>query len=53
LSSSGYPGVTVSDLVRHAPDLLLLPSEPYAFSDAQAAELAAALPRCDYGRSPR
>jgi ABC-type hemin transport system substrate-binding protein len=37
-----YPTVALEDLA--APDLVLVPSEPYSFSDAHIAELAAAFP---------
>ncbi|MBI2964293.1 MAG: ABC transporter substrate-binding protein [Deltaproteobacteria bacterium] len=39
-----YPRITVEEVVRRAPRLVLLPDEPYAFADTDAAELRAALP---------
>ncbi len=36
-----YPRITQDELVTRAPDLVLLPDEPYAFGPADAAELAA------------
>ena len=39
-----YPRVTLAEVARRAPTVILLPDEPYAFAAAEAAELAAALP---------
>ena len=39
-----YPEVTLADVARLAPDVVLLPSEPYAFADRHAAEVRDALP---------
>ncbi|MEZ4368721.1 MAG: helical backbone metal receptor [Kofleriaceae bacterium] len=39
-----YPRLALTEIVARAPDLVVLPDEPYAFADAEAAELAAALP---------
>ena len=39
-----YPTVELPDIVALAPDLVLVPSEPYSFSDAQVGELADAFP---------
>lgn len=39
-----YPRVTLAEVLRRAPSVILLPDEPYAFGAAEAAELAAALP---------
>lgn len=36
-----YPRVTTDEVVARAPDVMLLPDEPYAFSDADRASLAA------------
>jgi ABC-type Fe3+-hydroxamate transport system substrate-binding protein len=35
-----YPRVTLDDVARAAPEVILLPDEPYAFGPADAAELA-------------
>ena len=40
-----YPELTAADLAAAAPDLILLPSEPYPFKPAHGAELLAALPQ--------
>jgi ABC-type Fe3+-hydroxamate transport system substrate-binding protein len=40
-----YPRVSVEELGAAAPDVVVLPSEPYPFSEADAAELRALLPR--------
>lgn len=40
-----YPTVELDDLAARSPDLVLAPSEPYAFSDAHLDELRAVLPR--------
>lgn len=39
-----YPRVTFDEVRRRAPSLLLLPDEPYAFSDGELAAIAAELP---------
>ena len=39
-----YPEVTLADVARLAPDVVLLPSEPYAFAERHAAEVRDALP---------
>lgn len=39
-----YPRITLAEVARRAPSIILLPDEPYAFAAAEAAELAAALP---------
>ncbi|MBP9085376.1 MAG: ABC transporter substrate-binding protein [Kofleriaceae bacterium] len=39
-----YPRVTLVEVARRAPSVILLPNEPYAFAAAETAELAAALP---------
>ena len=39
-----YPRVTLAEVARRAPAVILLPTEPYAFAAAEATELAAALP---------
>ncbi len=39
-----YPAVELDQVARSAPDLVLVPSEPYEFSDTHIAELAAELP---------
>jgi len=36
-----YPRITLEELVARAPDLVLLPDEPYAFGPADAAEFSA------------
>lgn len=36
-----YPEVSLPDVARRAPDLVLLPSEPYAFAGRHAAEVGA------------
>ena len=40
-----YPTVDLDDLGARSPELVLVPSEPYAFSDAHLDELRAVLPR--------
>ena len=40
----GYPTLELADVARSAPDLVLVPSEPYEFSENHVAELAAVLP---------
>jgi hypothetical protein len=42
-----YPEVTLEEIGARRPDLVLLPSEPYAFKDRHVAEVAAALPGAD------
>lgn len=42
---SDYPTVTLDEIAARSPELVLVPSEPYAFSDAHVAELHEALPR--------
>ena len=39
-----YPEVALADVTRRAPDVVLLPSEPYAFAERHAAEVREALP---------
>lgn len=39
-----YPEVTIDDVVARAPDLVLLPDEPYRFTERHAREMRAALP---------
>ena len=36
-----YPEVALAEVAARAPDLVLLPSEPYAFAERHAAELRA------------
>jgi ABC-type hemin transport system substrate-binding protein len=43
--TSRYPTVELDAVAATAPDLVLVPSEPYAFGDAHVAELRAAFPR--------
>ena len=43
-TESAYPTLELDDVARSAPDLVLVPSEPYEFSDVHIDELAAALP---------
>jgi ABC-type Fe3+-hydroxamate transport system substrate-binding protein len=40
-----YPEVTLTEVVARDPDLVLLPSEPYAFAERHAVELRATVPR--------
>jgi ABC-type Fe3+-hydroxamate transport system substrate-binding protein len=40
-----YPTVELDEIAALAPDLVLVPSEPYEFSDAHLAELGDAIPR--------
>lgn len=40
-----YPTVDLDAVAASAPDLVLVPSEPYAFGDAHLDELATAMPR--------
>jgi ABC-type hemin transport system substrate-binding protein len=42
-----YPAAELDRVAADAPDLLLVPSEPFAFLDRHVAELAAALPSAD------
>jgi ABC-type Fe3+-hydroxamate transport system substrate-binding protein len=37
-----YPRITIEELVKRAPDVVLLPDEPYAWTDEDAARIAAA-----------
>ena len=39
-----YPEVSVAEVAARAPDVVLLPSEPYAFSERHALELCDAVP---------
>lgn len=39
-----YPTVELADVALLAPDLVLLPSEPYPFTERHRAEYAAAMP---------
>lgn len=39
-----YPEVTLSAVAQRAPDVVLLPSEPYVFAERHAAEVRAAVP---------
>lgn len=39
-----YPATTLSDLAAHAPDVILLPDEPFPFKAPHAEEVQAALP---------
>jgi hypothetical protein len=39
-----YPEVGLGDVAARAPDVALLPSEPYAFAEKHAIELRAAVP---------
>lgn len=39
-----YPEVALGDVASRQPDVVLLPSEPYAFAERHAVELRAALP---------
>jgi ABC-type Fe3+-hydroxamate transport system substrate-binding protein len=46
-----YPRISLEELVAHAPELVLLPDEPYAFGPAEVAELTALdLPAAKSGR---
>jgi ABC-type Fe3+-hydroxamate transport system substrate-binding protein len=45
-----YPTVELADLATRSPDLVLVPSEPYAFSDDHLDELSAVLPRATVRR---
>ena len=40
-----YPTIELTDLAAHSPDLVLVPSEPYEFTDAHLDELRTATPR--------
>jgi ABC-type Fe3+-hydroxamate transport system substrate-binding protein len=40
-----YPRITIEEVTRSEPDVVLLPDEPYAFTDRDARDLRAALPR--------
>ena len=42
-----YPEVTLDEIGRRQPDVVLLPSEPYPFKDRHVAEVAAGLPGAD------
>jgi ABC-type Fe3+-hydroxamate transport system substrate-binding protein len=39
-----YPAVDLNDIARLAPDVVLVPSEPYSFADAHVGELGDAFP---------
>jgi ABC-type hemin transport system substrate-binding protein len=39
-----YPTVELSDIAPLSPDVVLVPSEPYSFTDAHLAELGEAFP---------
>ena len=43
-STDRYPEVALGDVEARAPDVALLPSEPYAFAERHAHELSAAVP---------
>ena len=43
-SEVDYPTLELSEVAQAAPDLVLVPSEPYVFSDSHLDELAAELP---------
>ena len=43
-SSDPYPTVDLAEVAAHAPDLVLVPSEPYEFSESHLAELHGAIP---------
>lgn len=46
-----YPHVTFEDIVAAQPDVVLLPSEPYAFSDSHVSQFAALdIPASRHGR---
>ena len=45
--SARYPEVTLDEMVRAAPDVVLLPSEPYAFVERHRREIADAIPGAD------
>jgi ABC-type hemin transport system substrate-binding protein len=49
-SGDPYPTVELAAVAATAPDLVLVPSEPYAFSDAHLDELASALPSSEVRR---
>jgi len=42
--AGAYPAVTLEDLAALGPDVVLVPSEPYSFSDAHLDELATVAP---------
>ena len=39
-----YPEVALAEVARRRPDVVLLPSEPYAFNEQHADEIGAAIP---------
>jgi ABC-type Fe3+-hydroxamate transport system substrate-binding protein len=43
-SDERYPEVTLADVATRAPDVVLLPDEPYAFGERHVAEVQDALP---------
>jgi ABC-type Fe3+-hydroxamate transport system substrate-binding protein len=43
-SEDRYPEVALSEVAAHAPDVVLLPSEPYAFTEKHVLEVRDALP---------
>lgn len=49
-AADAYPTVELDDVTARRPDLVLVPSEPYDFSDAHLGELAAAVPDADIRR---
>jgi len=47
---AAYPAVELREVADLAPDMVLVPSEPYEFSDAHLDELVAAFPNADIRR---
>jgi hypothetical protein len=45
-----YPVVELDDIASSAPSMVLVPTEPYAFTDAHVADLAARFPGADVRR---
>ncbi|MGQ0823562.1 MAG: helical backbone metal receptor [Actinomycetota bacterium] len=43
-ASTRYPELTLTEIAAHSPDLVLLPSEPYAFAARHIPEVQSALP---------
>jgi ABC-type hemin transport system substrate-binding protein len=43
-ADDAYPEVTTADMAARSPDVVLVPSEPYVFTDEHLAELAAVAP---------
>ena len=43
-ADTSYPEVTIEEMATKSPDVVLVPSEPYGFTDEHLAELSAVAP---------